>query len=93
MTQPFLPRVSVIVPIYNGETDLPDLIDCLRSQTYPAESVEYLLVDNNSSDRTATLLQSATQSAAADGLTIRPIAENQIQSSYAARNAGIRAST
>ncbi|MBD1891113.1 glycosyltransferase [Coleofasciculus sp. FACHB-SPT9] len=93
MTQPFLPRVSVIVPIYNGEADLPDLIDCLRSQTYPAESVEYLLVDNNSSDRTATLLQSAAASAAADGLTIRPIAENQIQSSYAARNAGIRAST
>ena len=41
-------EVSVVVPIYNGEKDLPDLIECLRSQTYAADQVEYLLVDNNS---------------------------------------------
>lgn len=93
MTQPFLPKVSVIIPIYNGERDLSDLISCLLSQSYPAENVEYLLVDNNSSDRTLSLLQSAAESAASSGWTIRPITENNIQSSYAARNAGIRAAT
>lgn len=93
MTQPFLPKVSVIVPIYNGERDLSGLISCLLSQSYPAENVEYLLVDNNSSDRTLSLLQSAAESAASSGWTIRPITENKIQSSYAARNAGIRAAT
>jgi glycosyltransferase involved in cell wall biosynthesis len=46
MIKMFLPEVSVVVPIYNGEADLPDLIECLRSQTYPPDSVEYLLVDN-----------------------------------------------
>ncbi|MDY7023843.1 MAG: glycosyltransferase [Cyanobacteriota bacterium] len=77
-------NVSVVVPIYNGEADLPGLIDCLRSQTYPSDQVEYLLVDNNSSDRTVEMLQTlATDS-------IRPLSENQIQSSYAARNEGIR---
>ena len=81
-----LPKVSVIVPIYNGEADLPDLIACLRSQSYPARQVEYLLVDNNSSDRTADLIKAATE-----GITVCYLSENQIQSSYAARNTGIRA--
>ena len=86
----FLPKVSVVVPIYNGEADLLELISCLSAQTYPKHQVEYLLVDNNSSDRTFALLQQAAEK---NEITIRPQSENQIQSSYAARNAGIRAAT
>jgi glycosyltransferase involved in cell wall biosynthesis len=86
----FLPMVSVVVPIYNGEVDLPALINCLSLQTYPKDKVEYLLVDNNSSDRTLTLLKEAATNSP---ITIRPLSENQIQSSYAARNTGIRAAT
>jgi len=88
-----LPRVSVVVPIYNGEADLPDLIRCLRGQTYPAQQVEYLLVDNGSCDRTAAILETAAQEATSQGLSIRHLSENQIQSSYAARNQAIRTST
>ncbi|MGH1394414.1 MAG: glycosyltransferase [Trichormus sp.] len=84
----FLPMVSVVVPIYNGEADLPDLINCLVSQTYPKDRVEYLLVDNNSSDRTLSYLKTT---AANSPITIHPWSENKIQSSYAARNTGIRA--
>ncbi|MDZ8109453.1 MAG: glycosyltransferase [Nostoc sp. DedQUE12a] len=84
----FLPMVSVVIPIYNGEADLPDLLNCLLSQTYPKDRVEYLLVDNNSSDRTFSLLKTAAENCP---ITIRPLSENQIQSSYAARNTGIRA--
>ena len=83
------PKVSVVVPIYNGENDLPDLINCLKSQTYPIEQVEYFLVDNASSDRTSTIIQNAAQNFP----KIHYLAETKIQSSYAARNAGIRAST
>ncbi|MEH1864516.1 MAG: glycosyltransferase [Nostoc sp.] len=83
-----LPMVSVVVPIYNGEADLPQLIDCLLSQTYPKDRVEYLLVDNNSSDRTLTILKTSAENYP---ITIRPLSENQIQSSYSARNTGIRA--
>ena len=82
------PRVSVIVPVYNGESDLPDLLDCLRSQTYPKECVEYLIADNNSSDRTLEILQAAARE---NSIALHPIREVNIQSSYAARNAGIRA--
>jgi cellulose synthase/poly-beta-1,6-N-acetylglucosamine synthase-like glycosyltransferase len=87
-TNSFLPMVSVVVPIYNGETDLPELINCLLSQSYPKDRVEYLLVDNNSSDRTFTYLKKSAENSS---ITIRPVSQNQIQSSYAARNTGIRA--
>ncbi|MBG1240535.1 glycosyltransferase [Nostoc sp. NZL] len=86
----FLPMVSVVVPIYNGEADLPELINCLLSQTYPKDQVEYLLVDNNSSDRTLTILKTSAENCP---IRIRPLSENQIQSSYAARNTGIRVAT
>ncbi len=89
-TDAYLPKVSVVIPIYNGEADLPELINCLLAQTYPRRQVEYLLVDNNSSDRTSVILQ---QTAENSPLPIRPLSENQIQSSYAARNTGIRAAT
>jgi glycosyltransferase involved in cell wall biosynthesis len=89
-TNTFLPKVSVVIPIYNGEADLPKLISCLLAQTYPKDQVEYLLVDNNSGDRTFALLQQAAENSS---IIIRPQSENQIQSSYAARNAGIRAAT
>ena len=77
--------VAVIVPIYNGEADLPDLIACLESQTYPSEFVHYYLVDNNSTDKTAEIIQQA----AIKNPQIKLVSEPKIQSSYAARNAGI----
>jgi glycosyltransferase involved in cell wall biosynthesis len=84
----FTPKVSVVIPIYNGEADLPELLNCLFSQTYPRDKVEYLLVDNNSSDRTLKILKTTTENSP---ITIHPLNENNIQSSYAARNTGIKA--
>lgn len=89
----FFPTVSVIVPIYNGETDLPGLIECLLKQTYPAHRVDHLLVDNGSCDRTPDILQTAVTQAQACGLTLKYLSETDIQSAYAARNTGIRAAT
>ncbi|MBE9140751.1 glycosyltransferase [Nodosilinea sp. LEGE 07088] len=87
------PSVTVIVPIYNGEADLPDLVERLLEQQYPADRVEYLLVDNGSRDRTPRLLQAATQTAVAQGIQLRALTYSTIQSSYAARNAGIVVAT
>lgn len=75
-----LPRVSVIVPVYNGERTLPVLIKSLHELDYPASQLEVWLVDNNSTDRSAELIR-------ASGFGY--LQENRIQSSYAARNQGI----
>lgn len=81
LSQSSLPQVSVIVPIYNGEADLPDLLHCLQQQTYT--EAEYLLIDNGSDDRTAQILATLTP-------PFYKLNEAQIQSAYAARNVGIR---
>jgi glycosyltransferase involved in cell wall biosynthesis len=47
------PRVSVIVPVYNGERFLADAIDSILAQTYP--SYEVILVDDGSTDQTARI--------------------------------------
>lgn len=87
------PQVSVIVPIYNGAVDLPDLGNCLFGQTYPYNRVEYLLVDNNSNDDTAVQLKQLQIRAQDAGIQVHLLSETDIQSSYAARNRGIRAAT
>lgn len=84
------PMVSVIVPIYNGEADLPPLVDCLLAQDYPPSQVEFILVDNRSGDRSWDWLQRAQQMASDRGWQLHPLQELTIQSSYAARNRGIR---
>ncbi|MGF1569539.1 MAG: glycosyltransferase [Nodosilinea sp.] len=85
------PPVSVIVPVYNGEADLPALVERLLAQTYPADRVDYWLVDNGSGDRTPHLLQAAVVAAKNQGVRCHTLAYSAVQSSYAARNAGIRA--
>jgi glycosyltransferase involved in cell wall biosynthesis len=86
---PVYPAVSVIVPIYNGERDLPPLLERLLQQTYPAVKTEFLPVNNGSQDNTAHLLQTAAQRES----RLRPLSFSTIQSSYAARNFGIRAAS
>ncbi len=82
--------VSVIIPIYNGTADLPDLLKTLYAQTYPSDRTEYLLIDNGSTDETWSLLQAAKQQADRDRFPLQIFQESQIQGSYAARNLGIR---
>ncbi|MCC5896333.1 MAG: glycosyltransferase [Phormidium sp. BM_Day4_Bin.17] len=84
------PTVSVVIPIYNGAADLPDLLSCLEQQTYTSENLEYLLVDNNSQDNTAHLIAEAVKTTS---IPLKLLSETEIQSSYAARNRGIQSST
>lgn len=79
------PRVSVIVPVYNAERALPRLMASLRRQDYPRSRVEIILVDNNSTDRSAEVIGRCPE---AVGLSFE-----RWQSSYAARNVGIEHAT
>ncbi len=44
------PRISIGVPVYNGERFIVETIDSLLSQTL--EEFELIIVDNASTDRT-----------------------------------------
>lgn len=81
-----LPRVSVIVPIYNAAATLPTTVPAWLSQDHPAE---WLLVEDGSTDDTPTLLRSLTQGDTA----VRLISHEQNRGRAAARNTGIAAAT
>lgn len=77
-----IPFVSVIVPAYNAETEIGACLGALLNQTYPRDKYEIVVVDNNSADGTAHVIRS---------YPVRAVSERRKQSSYAARNAGVRA--
>jgi len=51
-----LPKVSVIIPVFNGENYLREAIDSVLSQTYPRHEV--IVVDDGSTDGTWALIES-----------------------------------
>jgi glycosyltransferase involved in cell wall biosynthesis len=50
------PLVSVLTPVYNGESYLPECIESVLAQTY--QNWEYCIVNNCSTDRTLEIAQS-----------------------------------
>lgn len=80
------PFVSIVVPVYNDAEGLRTTVESLLEQEY--SSFEVLVVDNNSTDET----HSVACSYATANDTVHVEVEDGIQSSYAARNRGIRES-
>lgn len=52
MSSSFTPRVSIIIPVYNGDPYLREAIDCALAQTY--ENLEVIVVNDGSRDDGAT---------------------------------------
>jgi cellulose synthase/poly-beta-1,6-N-acetylglucosamine synthase-like glycosyltransferase len=52
-----LPYVSVIVPVRDGESMISACLDSILATDYPPDRREILVVDNGSSDGTASLIQ------------------------------------
>jgi glycosyltransferase involved in cell wall biosynthesis len=75
-----LPLISVVVPIYNEEQELTNLLDSLMALNWSRDRLEILCVDNNSSDRSLSILQSYPR------ITVL---QELIPGAYAARNAAI----
>ncbi|MGH2411447.1 MAG: glycosyltransferase family A protein, partial [Chloroflexota bacterium] len=72
----------MIIPVYNGERVLPDLLEALAAQTYPHQQTEILVIDNNSVDHTRVVIEQWVNR----GVTYLRCEK---QGSYAARNVGI----
>lgn len=50
------PLISVIIPVYNGAGVIPICLKAIRSQDYPHEKIEVLIVDNQSTDNTRAVV-------------------------------------
>ncbi len=51
------PFVSVIVAARNEESTIPQLLTSLINQDYPEDKYEIIIVDDNSDDNTASIVQ------------------------------------
>jgi len=78
-------KFTIIVPVYNDPKGIQITIDSLLQLDYPNDDYEILIVDNNSDDATREV---AAKKAKGDN-HVQILLEDDIQSSYAARNTGI----
>jgi len=75
-----LPKISIIVPVYNGEATIRTCVEALLGLDYPRDRFEVIIVDNKSLDGTRRIVE---------GYAVTLLQEAAVQSSYAARNLGI----
>ena len=76
------PTVSVVIPAWNAEETLGQLLDTVRGQTWKA--LEIIVVDDGSKDRTAAIAEEAAK----EDCRVRVIRQEGLGVS-AARNAGL----
>ena len=78
-----LPYISVVIPAYNEEKLLPVCLESLEKQTFPREKYEVIVVDNNSTDKTAEI--AAGYGAKILGCQVQGVAAARAAGSQAAR--------
>ena len=84
------PLVSVIIPAYNAEKSITDTLDSVFAQTY--SSIEILLVDDGSTDKTAeTIEEYQTSKANRTNKTNLTYIHQQNSGPSKARNTGLKA--
>lgn len=52
-----LPFVSVLVPVYNGQSTIRECLDSIMALDYPREKLEVIAVDDGSTDKTMSILK------------------------------------
>ena len=56
-TTDFTPKVSIIIAMRNEENEIERLLKSLQSQIYPTNKLEFILVNDHSTDNTLKLLE------------------------------------
>jgi glycosyltransferase involved in cell wall biosynthesis len=79
-----IPRVSAIVPVRNGAPQVGRCLAALLAQTWPADRLEILVVDDASTDATRERVRAHP---------VRLLEQAEARGPYAARNAALRAAT
>lgn len=83
-----MPRISVVIPVYNDADGLRHTLQSLVNQSYTRGEYEIIVVDNGSIDGTPSVAGRFTRKYPN---IVRCAVEDAVQSSYAARNRGIMA--
>ncbi len=85
---PVWPSVSIVIPSYNRAKELERCLRSLFALDYPTHCLEIIVVDDASTDETATTLQHLLQKAAAHGLEMHIVHHEKRQGVGVSRNTG-----
>jgi glycosyltransferase involved in cell wall biosynthesis len=85
-----MPKVSVIIPVYNAEKYIKDAIDSVLNQTY--KDLEIVVVDDGSTDKTKEIVEIQRRKVVRVHVDIEYIYQMN-KGPGAARNTGIKAAT
>ncbi|MDO9316076.1 MAG: glycosyltransferase [Burkholderiaceae bacterium] len=87
MTQP---TVTVVVPVRNGTGVLPLCLEAMKTQTYPADRFEVIVIDDESTDGTAKMVEDMAEQWVAEGVKTRlRLIRKPWGGAGAARNRGV----
>lgn len=85
-----VPLVSIIVPAFNAEATIIKLIDSIAGQTYPADRLELLIIDDGSTDTTRELVLSRMNPAPSPGRPAIRFFNQANRGPSTARNLGLQ---
>ncbi|PIT95907.1 hypothetical protein COT94_03270 [Candidatus Falkowbacteria bacterium CG10_big_fil_rev_8_21_14_0_10_37_14] len=73
-------KISILIPMHNEAQKIRKTLQCLLSQDYPTEDVQYVIIDDNSTDNSVDIVKL---------LGINPILSNKQSWASNARNLGL----
>jgi len=53
-----LPKVSILIPVRNEEGNIGELLRCIEKQSYPSQLIEVIVINDQSTDNTVSIVQS-----------------------------------
>lgn len=80
-------RLTVVIPVYNRAERIVATLQSVKSQTL--RPLKVVLVDNNSTDNTLSVLNQWRESVADDGIVVK-VVEEKVSGAAAARNRGLQ---
>jgi len=84
------PTVTVVVPVRNGTKVLPLCLNAMKTQSYPAELFEVIVIDDESTDDTAKMVESMAAEWQATGIKTKlRLIRKPWGGAGAARNRGV----
>ena len=85
------PKLSLIIAAKNEEANIPSLIDSIENLNYPKENFEVIIIDDNSDDKTAQLIESRISDK--NNFTFIKAVNKELEGKKGALNIGIKNST
>ncbi len=95
VNQSFITKVSIIIPARNEEDNIANCLDDLLQQNYPKHLMEAIIIDDNSSDKTCSIIKEFQEQNPSLNINLITLKDDQKTTAYKKRTVaeGIKEAT